>query len=90
MDLFTLFTILGAYTHYFVALSSFLIYFALLIYMIFNKDKSDFKKWSFSVIIAIISYVPWIPSLITQLHSVHESYWIPQIDFNYFINCIHP
>lgn len=86
--LFTLFTILGAYTHYFVALSSFLIYFALLIYMIFNKDKSDFKKWSFSVIIAIISYVPWIPSLITQLHSVHESYWIPQIDFNYFINCI--
>lgn len=86
--LFTLFTILGAYTHYFAALSSFLIYLGLLIHIISNKNKINFKNWILSVIISIISYVPWIPSLITQLHSVHESYWIPQIDFNYFINCI--
>lgn len=86
--LFTLFTILGAYTHYFVALSSFLIYLALFIYIIANKDKTNFKNWILSAIIAIISYIPWIPSLITQLHSVHENYWIPQIDLNYFLNCI--
>lgn len=86
--LFTVFTILGAYTHYFVALSSFLIYFGLLAHIVHGKDKINFKKWALSVAAVAISYIPWIPSLITQLHSVHESYWIPQIDFNYFINCI--
>lgn len=86
--LFTLFTILGAYTHYFVALSSFLIYISLLIYILYNKSKSDFKKWIISVIFIIVSYIPWMTSLFNQLHSVHENYWIPQIDFNYFINCI--
>jgi len=86
--LFTLFTILGAYTHYFVALSSFLIYFVLLIYFAYNNNKNDLKKWTLSVLISIISYIPWIPSLISQLHGVHENFWIPQIDFNYFITCI--
>lgn len=85
--LFTLFTILGAYTHYFVALSSFLIYLFLLIHIIHN-DNNDLKKWILSTVIAAITYVPWIPSLLTQLKSVHESYWIPQINFDYFINCI--
>ncbi|WP_305557086.1 hypothetical protein [Methanobrevibacter sp. V74] len=36
--LLTLFTILGAYTHYFVALSSSIIYFLLLVYILFIKD----------------------------------------------------
>lgn len=42
--LFTVFTILGAYTHYFVALSSFLIYFGLLAHIVHGKDKINFKN----------------------------------------------
>lgn len=86
--LFTLFTILGAYTHYFVALSSFLIYLSLLIYYCYNKERDNLKKWFLSVLISVLSYIPWIPSLFTQLHSVHSNFWVPQVDFNYFMICI--
>ena len=89
-SLFTLFTLLGAYTHYFCAISSIAIYLILLIYFIIMKNSflHEFKKWSASVIALMIGYVPWGFTLITQLNNVHNTYWIPQIDLSYFIYCL--
>lgn len=88
--LLTIFTVLGAYTHYFVALSLGVLYLLLLIYILFmegekrrginkllsNIKGKNFKKWILSVISIIILYLPWIPIVIEQITGVNEGYWI--------------
>ncbi len=88
--LLTIFTVLGAYTHYFVALSSGVLYLLLLIYILFiegeeektiskifsNLKGKNFKKWILSVISLIILYLPWIPVVIAQVTKVNNDYWI--------------
>lgn len=84
--LVTIFALLGAYTHYFVAISSIILYIGLLIYLIIN-NKSEIKKWIISVVFIIIGYLPWLLVLLNQLNQVHESFWVPQINLNYLIIC---
>ena len=87
--LFTLFTILGAYTHYFNAVSSIMLYLLLLTYLIYNKiDFSQIKLWFVSTVAVILAYLPWVSSLFSQLNRVNDGYWIPPITlqtvFDYF------
>lgn len=84
--LFTLFSVLGSYTHYYVAISTFLIYLFLLFYLIKN-NRSEIKFFILSVISAIIFYLPWVVILLEQLKKVHESFWIPEVDLNLIIHC---
>lgn len=76
--LLTLFSLLGAYTHYFAAISAFCIYLILLTYIIkFKKD--ELKNWLISAVVGVVLYLPWVPSLISQLVHVHKGYWITEI-----------
>ena len=88
--IFTIFTLLGAYTHYFCAISSIGIYLILFGYYLtkWNCLKYEFKKWIFSCIVLILGYAPWLSILFNQLNHVHNGYWITQIDFDKFIQCI--
>lgn len=76
--LLSIFSVLCAYTHYFAAISSIVIYLLLLGYIIKN-NKSSIKEWLISTIIGIVCYIPWMLILFNQLSSVHQSYWIQQI-----------
>ena len=85
--LMTIFSILGAYTHYFIAISVVIMYLLLLIYILFSRDyesnndfnrKNEVKKWIISVFIGLVSYLPWVPIIITQLNT-SNNYWIPSI-----------
>lgn len=93
--LLTIFTILGCYTHYFLILNSIILYLLLLLYIIFYKNKSplkdgiiksfstsDIKKWFASAIIAIVSYIPWMPTAIWQIKVVKSDYWVQPLDLN--------
>ena len=90
----SIFSVLGAYTHYFSALSSVVIYFLLFIWILFNKEKTrdNLKKFVTSIILCFILYIPWIPPLLNQLKAVHESFWIEPITLdtiiNYFSYCL--
>lgn len=84
--LLTVFSVLGAYTHYFVAISILFIYISLFIYLFYN-NKDEIKNFFVAVVAAIILYSPWLVVLFGQLKNVHDSYWIPEIDFNLVINC---
>ena len=90
--LLILFTVLGAYTHYFNILSSIALFLLLLVYILFNQEdlinrKSALKKWIFSLLAISLAYLPWIFVIINQLEN-HENYWIPQIDMSYLLKCI--
>ena len=66
---------LCAYTHYFAAITATVIYLILLAHLITCK-KDQIKYWVISAVVGIILYLPWMPALISQLTTVHESYWI--------------
>ena len=83
--LLTLFTLLGAYTHYFAAISSICLYLILLIYL-FRNRKSEIKNWFISVVLGILIYLPWVPCLINQLKTVHNGFWISEITLKDAIN----
>lgn len=91
--LLTVFSVLGAYTHYFTAISIVLIYLILFVNILFNKNlgfdkKEDLKKWFVCVVLGIIMYVPWLVSLFGQLKSVHKSHWLPSVDINLVITSL--
>lgn len=92
---FTLFAIIGAYTHYFLLITSGLLYIILLVNYYKNKsDVSDFKLlikyYAYSIVTLIISLIPWMFVLIPQtirarqqVNSVADSLNLVQV-INYF------
>lgn len=80
----TIFSVLAAYTHYFAAIPIVCIYICLFIYLLIN-DKEKIKNWFISAICGIILFTPWIFSLLGQVSSVSENYWIPEITLNTMI-----
>lgn len=74
--LFTVFSVLGAYTYYFAAITSIALYILLLAYVLkFNRDL--IKNWGISLAAFIICYIPWILPLANFLGSIKGGFWIP-------------
>ena len=69
---------LGLYTHYFSALA----FFAQLFYIIKYFIGHGFdKKVIFSYLLAIILYIPWVPTLIGQVMTVGSGFWIELVSW---------
>lgn len=86
--LFTIFSLLCAYTHYFAAVASVMIYIMLLVWIFTKGDrnlKDDLKKFFISIIVGIVLYAPWFMPLYTQMHAVHEYYWVEPLTLNTLI-----
>ena len=90
--LLTLFSVLGAYGHYFVAIPLIIIYLSLFIYLLTKRDENSFKpqlkKYLMSAILAILCYLPWSFILLNQINQVHNSYHIKTLTLNKIIECI--
>ena len=68
--LFTLFSVLASYTHYYGLITAVVLYIILLIHMLtHNKDK--IKYLAISMIAGIVLYAPWIPTLLKLLQSMN-------------------
>lgn len=76
----TILTIASAYTHYFSAAASFVIYGVLLLHLIKNNEK-ELKKWIISAVICVLSFAPWLFILKQQVATVSSNYWIAPITF---------
>ena len=73
--LFTLFSLLGSYTHYFVAISTILLYLILLAH-IYKNNRDEVRRWLISAACCIIAYLPWVWILLGQMKRVHDTFWI--------------
>ena len=76
--LFIIFSLCAAYTHYFAAITAFVIYVFLSLSLII-KDKKNWKLCILLVVLTIIGYLPWIPVLLGQVTTVKGDYWIQGI-----------
>jgi len=78
--LFSIFCVLGAYTHYFTLFPSFIMYCMLLLnsYIKHKNDmlvlKEEIKKLVMSVLLAIVLYIPWLSVLLQQVNQAHSDY----------------
>ena len=75
--LFTIFTVLCAYTHYYLMFSLVVLYILYPFYLYFNKDvdlKQNLKKWALSIIASIVLYIPWIFTFINQTLVTKDTY----------------
>ena len=88
--IFSVFSLLSAYTHYYALAIAFVINFGIFIYFIRKTIKNRSKKGSFyienlkrsilSTVLQIIGYMPWLIVLMGQFTST-DGYWIGSPDF---------
>lgn len=71
----TTFSILAMYTHYYAALFSGILYLIYLLRYILKNSKKSLLKIFICGFVMIISYIPWMPVLLTQMSS-KATYWI--------------
>jgi hypothetical protein len=79
--IFTVCSLLSAYTHY---ISGFISGLFILGFMIFQKDNK--LKYFLSGIIMILLYVPWIPIALSQFSLITGNHW--WMDYSFFIKNI--
>lgn len=87
--LFTFFTILSTYTHFFSTVASIFIYFILMIYS-FVIDHKLIKRFFISTIIIVILYSPWLFLQIYRFFSSGglESFWVLKMTLMDIVNFI--
>ena len=82
--LLSFFSVCGAYTHYFTAVSSVILYILLFAYVLL-KNKSQIRNWFISTIFGIVCFSPWFIFLYRQIKDVKGDYWIKSITFDKFV-----
>lgn len=76
--LFTIFSLMAAYTHYFACVAVAFLYLYLLIFII-KRERKSIKSFLFCCITTVILYLPWLSILLRQVQEVNQEYWIPPI-----------
>ena len=88
--LFSLFSVLAAYTHYYACVAVAVIYAFLAVWLFFS-DKKSLKLWLAFSLATIAAYAPWIKALVIQVSTVSGEYWISPVtircvlDYTYFV-----
>ncbi|MFI3212195.1 MAG: hypothetical protein R3Y24_02540 [Eubacteriales bacterium] len=84
---FVLYGILTVYTQYFAGLSVIGLYLCLGVWILLYQ-RNLWKKWTISIAISIITYIPWLLILYRQVSQVQTSYWIQPLTFRSIFGCI--
>lgn len=81
--LFTIFTLLSVYTHYFSTIASMVIFFIMMLYILF-KEKKLIKRFFISAFTIVLAFSPWLFLQITKLFSggLIDNFWITKPTLN--------
>ncbi len=77
--LFTLFSLLASYTHYYAVLTMVFLYLGLLIYYIVTHQKKCIRNWLICSIVTVICYLPFLLIAIFQIKESNGN-WISEPD----------
>ncbi len=84
--LLLIFTVLAIYTHYYSMAAAFVSNMFVLVYLLCTRN----KKWLphfFSMLIAIILFLPWLYIFIIQIKKVQHAFWAPEVSLSAIISC---
>ena len=76
--IFAIFSLFGAYTHYYGLMASGIINLILFVYLIknFKNKKREFIKFMVSACLQVALYIPWLMYFLTQIGNVSSGFWI--------------
>ena len=80
---FVMFSLLGAYTHYYAVVAAALLY----LYMLCRFALCERRRvvhWLLGACATVVGYCPWLIVFLKQAKSVSEAYWIGNISFDVF------
>lgn len=77
--LFTLFSLLGSYTHYYVVLTMVFLYLGLLGYYMMQRNLKELKNWLLCCIVTVVGYLPVLLIAIAQIKESSGG-WIPEVN----------
>lgn len=75
---FVLYSLAAAYTHYFACVAVAVFWLLLLVWHL-RHDKKQLSVFTLSACCMGIGYLPWAVTLIQQVKTVSEAYWIPAL-----------
>ena len=81
-------TLAAAYTHYFACVSVGCIYLFLLVGLLAQKRGRSAQALVGCGLSALVGYLPWVHSLVGQLTSVREDYWIEAVNLKTLLLCL--
>src|SRR3989344_7171276 len=70
----------GIYTHYYVFLSVAAQGLFFLLWLLKNRKLKPLLYGTGAYLLALLLYLPWVPSFLTQISRVESSYWIPPMN----------
>ena len=82
-----IFTVLAIYIHYYSLAAAFVANIFVFLYLFRTKN----KKWLphlYSVLIAILLFLPWLFMFIIQVKKVQHAFWAPEVSLNVILSCI--
>lgn len=85
--IFTIFSVLSVYVHFYACLTMVFMYALALGYAIF-KDKKLIKKIIISGVVVAICYIPWLLVIISHLAKSGSGFWISPITFDNVIEYV--
>lgn len=74
--LFTVFSLLAAYTHYYALLAMVFLYAGILIYFAVSRCRKGVWGWLLCSLFTVIGYLPWLPTAFRQISAVNQSFWL--------------
>ena len=77
--IFSIFSLLSAYTHYYALVIATIVNVMLLILFIKRKNKTNVKLELISALLQVILYLPWISALMKQAGVVSSGFWIGKV-----------
>ena len=86
LALLFVFTVLAMYTHYYSMAAAFVANMFVFLHLLLTKN----KKWLphlFSLLLAIIIFLPWLFMFIIQVKKVQHAFWAPEVSFNAILSC---
>ena len=86
--LFCIYGILTAYTQYYACVAIVAVYIALFIFSICQRQRKQLTGLLVCAGVSVLSYMPWIPSFISQFQTVSGSYWIQPLTFRSIFGCM--
>jgi uncharacterized membrane protein len=81
-----IFTITAMYMHYYSMVAAFVANLFVFLYLLRTKN----KKWIhhlFSVLLAFITFLPWVITFIIQIKKVQHAFWAPEVSLNTILSC---
>lgn len=84
--LLLVFTVLAIYTHYYSMAAAFVSNIFVLVYLLWTRN----KKWLphfFSLLTAIILFLPWLYIFIVQIKKVQHAFWAPEVSLDAILAC---